>query len=105
MASSKESLEYVLDLLSGLDDITYRAMMGEYVLYYRGKVFGGIDLYSLMLLNPVTPVLDTFKHGALGAGEFVGWGWLAYSFTFMFVILAIGILIFNKVQRNFMDTV
>ena len=43
--------------------------------------------------------------GALGAGEFVGWGWLAYSFTFMFVILAIGILIVNKVQRNFMDTV
>ena len=42
MASSKEYLEYVLDLLSGLDDITYRAMMGEYVLYYRGKVFGGI---------------------------------------------------------------
>ena len=71
----------------------------------KGKVFGGIDLYSLMLLNPVTPLFETFKYGALGAGEFVGWGWLAYSFTFMFVILAIGILIFNKVQRNFMDTV
>lgn len=71
----------------------------------KGKIVGGIDLYTLMRLNPVTPVLDTFKHGALGAGEFVGWGWLAYSFAFMFVILAIGILIFNKVQRNFMDTV
>ena len=42
MASSKEYLEYVLDLLSGLDEITYRAMMGEYVIYFRGKVFGGI---------------------------------------------------------------
>ena len=42
MASSKGYLEYVLDLLSGLDDISYRAMMGEYVLYYRGRVFGGI---------------------------------------------------------------
>lgn len=42
MASNKDYLEYVLDLLSGLDDITYRAMMGEYVLYYKGKVFGGI---------------------------------------------------------------
>ena len=71
----------------------------------KGKIVGGIDLYTLMRLNPVTPLLDTFKHGALGAGEFVGWGWLAYSFVFMFVILAIGILIFNKVQRNFMDTV
>ena len=71
----------------------------------KGKIVGGIDLYSLMRLNPVTPVLETFKHGALGAGEFVGWGWLAYSLIFMLVILAVGILIFNKVQRNFMDTV
>lgn len=42
MASSKEYLEYVLDLLSDLDDITHRYMMGEYVIYYRGKVFGGV---------------------------------------------------------------
>ena len=42
MASSKGYLKYVLDLLSELDDISYRAMMGEYVLYYRGRVFGGI---------------------------------------------------------------
>ena len=42
MASSKEYLEYVLDLLSDLEDITHSYMMGEYVLYYRGKVFGGV---------------------------------------------------------------
>lgn len=42
MASTKSYLEYVLDLLSGLDGISYRAMMGEYVLYYQGRVFGGI---------------------------------------------------------------
>lgn len=42
MASTKEYLEFVLDQLSGLDDITYRAMMGEYIIYYRGKVAGGI---------------------------------------------------------------
>lgn len=42
MASSGEYLEYVLDLLSEVDDISYRRMMGEYVLYYRGKVFGGV---------------------------------------------------------------
>ena len=42
MASSKEYLEYVLDLLSDLEDITHRYMMGEYVIYYRGKVFGGV---------------------------------------------------------------
>ena len=44
-------------------------------------------------------------YGAMGAGEFIGWGWLTYSFVFMLVLLALGILIFNKVQRNFMDTV
>ena len=42
MASSKEYLEFVLEQLSGLDDITYKAMMGEYIIYYRGKIIGGI---------------------------------------------------------------
>lgn len=42
MASSKEYLEFVLEQLSLLDEITYRAMMGEYIIYYRGKVIGGI---------------------------------------------------------------
>ncbi|MBO6111084.1 MAG: TfoX/Sxy family protein [Methanobrevibacter sp.] len=42
MGSNKEYLEYVLEQLSDLDDITYRAMMGEYIIYYRGKIIGGI---------------------------------------------------------------
>ena len=42
MASSKDYLDFILEQLSELDDITYRAMMGEYVIYYRGKVVGGI---------------------------------------------------------------
>lgn len=42
MASSKDYLEYILDQLSWLDDISYRTMMGEYIIYYRGKVVGGI---------------------------------------------------------------
>ena len=71
----------------------------------KGKVVAGFDLYNVMCINPVTPVIETFKHAALGAGEFIGWGWLAYSFVFMLVVLALGSLIFNKVQRSFMDTV
>ena len=71
----------------------------------KGKVVAGFDLYNLMCINPVTPVIETFKHAALGAGEFIGWGWLAYSFAFMLLVLGFGILIFNKVQRSFMDTV
>ena len=42
MASSKEYLHFVLEQLSTLDDISYRSMMGEYILYYRGKIVGGI---------------------------------------------------------------
>lgn len=42
MASSKEYLDFVLDQLSELNEINYRAMMGEYIIYYRGKVVGGI---------------------------------------------------------------
>ena len=42
MASSKDYLEFVLEQLSELDDISYKAMMGEYIIYYRGKIVGGI---------------------------------------------------------------
>ena len=42
MASSKEYLDFILGQLSELDDVSYRAMMGEYILYYRGKIVGGI---------------------------------------------------------------
>ena len=42
MASSKEYLEFILEQLSGLDEITYRSMMGEFILYYKGKIVGGI---------------------------------------------------------------
>ena len=42
MASSKEYLEYVLEQLSDLEEITYRAMMGEYIIYFKGKIIGGV---------------------------------------------------------------
>ena len=42
MASSKEYLDFILEQLSELDNVSYRAMMGEYIIYYRGKVVGGI---------------------------------------------------------------
>ena len=42
MASSNNYLQFILGQLSDLDDITYRAMMGEFIIYYRGKIVGGI---------------------------------------------------------------
>ena len=52
MTSSKQYLEYILERLSGLDDISYRAMMGEYIIYYRGKIIGGI-YDDRLLIKPV----------------------------------------------------
>ena len=52
MASTKEYLNFVIEQLSGMDEISYRAMMGEYILYYRGRVFGGI-YDDRLLVKPV----------------------------------------------------
>ena len=58
MASSKSYLDFVLEQLSDLEEITYRAMMGEYIIYYRGKIVGGI--YDDRLL--VKPVKAAFSY-------------------------------------------
>lgn len=52
MASSKEYLQFILEQLSGLEEISYRAMMGEYIIYYRGKIVGGI-YDDRLLVKPV----------------------------------------------------
>jgi lipopolysaccharide transport system permease protein len=69
------------------------------------KFFMGVPVHTFMCLNPVTPVIETFKYGFLGCGEFVGWRWLIYSSMFMCLLLGAGIVVFNKVQKSFMDTV
>ena len=61
-------------------------------------------LRLIMSLNPLTGIVEAFKYGFLGQGQF-SWAMLAYSFGFMVVLLAIGIVIFNRVQKTFMDTV
>lgn len=54
--------------------------------------------------NPITPVVETFRAGYLGAGD-ASWLRLAYAFVFMLVVLLIGVLIFNRVEKTFIDTV
>ena len=51
MASSKEYLHFILEQLSNLDDIAYRPMMGEYIIYYRGKIVGGIYVFGIARLS------------------------------------------------------
>lgn len=57
MPSSKEFLEFVLDQLADLEDITYRAMMGEFIIYYRGKIVGGI-YDDRLLVKPMNSALS-----------------------------------------------
>ena len=61
MASSKEYLEFVLEQLSELDGITYRAMMGEYILYYQGKIVGGI-YDDRLLVKPVKTAVALYPN-------------------------------------------
>lgn len=61
-------------------------------------------LKIVMQLNPLTGIVEFFKYGMLGVGCH-DWWMLGYSFIFMVVLLALGIVVFNKVQRSFMDTV
>lgn len=62
MASSKEYLYYVLEQLSELEEITYRAMMGEYIIYYRGKIVGGI-YDDRFLVKPVKYAVSCMPDG------------------------------------------
>ncbi|MBQ3587663.1 MAG: TfoX/Sxy family protein [Oscillospiraceae bacterium] len=57
MASHKKYLDYILEQLSGLEEITCRPMMGEYILYYKGKIIGGI-YDDRLLVKPVRAALD-----------------------------------------------
>ena len=57
MASSKEYLDFILEQLSELEEITYRAMMGEYIIYYNGKIIGGI-YDDRLLVKPVQAAIN-----------------------------------------------
>ena len=61
-------------------------------------------LRTIIMLNPMTSIIEAFKYATLGQGYF-SWGALSYSFAFMSILLIWGIVVFNKVQRSFMDTV
>ena len=57
MASHKEYLDFILEQISELEEITYRAMMGEYIIYYHGKIVGGI-YDDRLLVKPVKSAIS-----------------------------------------------
>ena len=71
---------------------------------YQMSMVTNETLHTIIMLNPMTSIIEAFKYATLGQGYF-SWGALGYSFAFMSILMLWGIIIFNKVQRSFMDTV
>lgn len=90
-------------------DITFFIGFGVSLLMYATPVIYPVsaipDIYRpIVQMNPISPIIEAFRFGFCGAGTF-SWLGLGYSSLFMFVTLLLGMLIFNKVERTFMDTV
>lgn len=90
-------------------DLQYLVEFGVQLLMYATPVILPLSAVPekyqfIMLANPMTGIIETFKYAFLGAGSF-SIGLLAYSITFTVIVFLVGLLIFNKTEKNFMDTV
>lgn len=79
------------------------AMYATPVIYPVSEI-DNANLKLVIQSNPMSAIIETFRYAFTGAGE-LNWSWLGYSVGFMVVAIILGILIFNKVERTFMDTV
>ena len=70
---------------------------------YPMSTTGG-TVRTILELNPLTPIFEAFKYSCMGCGS-LSWGGLLYSFIFLAVTLFLAVIIFNRTERNFMDTV
>lgn len=91
------------DLRFLLDFGVRLAMYATPVIFPLSSITGG-RLRLVLLANPMTPIIEIFRLGFLGEGT-LHWGWLAYSAGFAVLAMLGGIVIFNRVERTFMDTV
>ncbi|TXE09266.1 ABC transporter permease [Gelidibacter salicanalis] len=79
------------------------AMYGTPVIYPLSEI-DNPKLKLVIQANPVSAIIETFRYAFTGVGE-LNWLWLGYSVGFMIVVIILGILIFNKIEKTFMDTV
>lgn len=93
-------------------DFQFLISFGVSLLMYVSCVIFPLDsvtdpfFKSVLLANPMTPIIETFRYAALGGeGEFQLWGPLGYSAVFTLVLFLISLMVFNRTQRSFMDTV
>jgi lipopolysaccharide transport system permease protein len=90
-------------------DLIFLLTFGIQLLMYATPVIYPLssisDKYKIIILvNPMSAIVETFRFGFLGSGIF-SWGYLGYSFAFSVVILLLGTVIFNRVEKSFTDTV
>ncbi len=89
-------------------DMNFLLAFGVQLLMYASSVVIPISMMGkyawIFKLNPMVNIIEAFKYAFLGAGQF-SWFWLGYSFVFMLILLFFGTIIFNRVEKSFMDTV
>jgi lipopolysaccharide transport system permease protein len=90
-------------------DLTYLVTFGVQLLMYATPIIYPLSfvegkLKTVILANPITPLVEVFRYSLLGVGTFSAWH-LAYSILFTAITLIGGVLIFNKVEKSFMDVV
>ena len=93
-------------------DLTYFISFGITLLMYVTPIIYPLSsikekyqfAYHVLEYNPISPLIEAFRYGFMGKGTFSMFD-LAYSFVFMFVVLFVGIILFNRTEKTFMDTV
>ena len=90
-------------------DLSFLVTFGVQLLMYASPIVYPLSIVPIkykwiVLLNPMTSIIETFKHGFIGAGVFEPF-WLIYSFIISVLLFFIGVKIFNKVEKSFIDTV
>jgi len=90
-------------------DLKFLVVFGVQLMMYASPIVYPLSIVPenykwLILSNPVTSIIETFKYAFLGVGEF-SWLYLAYSFAFTLILFFIGLIIFHRVEKSFMDTV
>jgi len=99
----------VSSLTTKYRDLTYLVGFGVSLWMYASPIIYPVSTIPekwrwVAAINPITPIIETFRAGFLGAGD-ASWPRLAYAFVFMLVVLFIGVVIFNRVEKTFIDTV
>jgi len=99
----------VSSLTTKYRDLRFLVQFGVQLMMYATPVIYPVSSIPekfrwIILANPMTPIVETFRYAFLGAGT-VSWNLLLYSFGFMLVVVFLGSIIFNRVEQTFMDTV